>query len=66
MGGYKFVRRVRYGTTPEYKNLPIIILTSKDTDSNVEKARSHKIDGFIVKPPKRDDLDRHIRRLLGL
>ena len=66
MDGYEFVRRVRYGTVPEYKKLPILILTGKDTDSNVEKARIHKIDGFIVKPATLEDLDRHIRRVMGL
>lgn len=42
------------------------MLTSQDTEKNVEKAPIHKIDGFIVKPPKLDDLELHLRRVLGL
>ena len=64
--GYEFVRKVRYGEVPKYKDLPILILTGKDTDQNVQKARFHKINGFIVKPPNADDLERMLRKALGL
>ena len=66
MGGYEFVRKVRYGAVPKYKDVPILILTGKDTDENAQKARFHKIDGFIVKPPNAEDLERKLRKALGL
>ncbi len=64
--GYELVRKVRYGAVPKYKDVPILILTGKDTDQNVQKARFHKINGFIVKPPNAEDLERKLRKALGL
>ena len=40
------------------------MLTGKDTDKNVQSARIHKIDGFLVKPAKMDSLMAAIRRAL--
>jgi len=65
MDGYELTRRIRYGTVPQYKDIPILILTGQDTDTNVKKARIHKIDGFIVKPPKKDQLEILLKKSLG-
>lgn len=65
MNGYEFVRKVRFGAVPGYKDLPIIMLTGKDTDKNVQSARIHKIDGFLVKPAKAEPLKAAIRRILN-
>jgi len=64
MDGYEFVRKVRYGVVPGCKDVPIVMLTGKDTDKNVQSARIHKIDGFLVKPAKMDSLMAAIRRAL--
>lgn len=64
MNGYEFVRKVRFGAVPGYKDLPVIMLTGKDTDKNVQSARIHKIDGFLVKPAKAESLKAAIRRVL--
>jgi two-component system chemotaxis response regulator CheY len=66
MDGYELVRRIRYGTVPQYKDVPVLMLTGQDTEDNVQKARIHKIDGYIVKPPKVDQLEAHMKRALGL
>jgi len=66
MDGYELVRRIRYGAVPQYQAIPILMLTGQDTDKNVEKARIHKINGFIVKPPKVEDLERRMLDALGL
>ncbi|MBT3702915.1 MAG: response regulator [Alphaproteobacteria bacterium] len=66
MDGYELARRIRYGAVPQYQSVPILMLTGQDTESNVEKARIHKINGFIVKPPKVDDLEQRILEALGL
>ena len=65
MNGYEFVRRLRYGTLPAYKNVPVIMLTGKDTDKNIRSARIHKISGFVVKPPEVNILTDQIRRALA-
>ena len=66
MTGYEFARRVRYGTVPRFKDIPILILTGRATDENVRKARTHKINGFVTKPPTIDMLRVQIRDVLGL
>lgn len=66
MDGYELVRRIRYGIVPKYKDIPILMLTGQDTEKNVNKARIHKINGFIVKPPTADLLEIHMKKALGL
>ena len=66
MDGYELVRRIRYGVAPAHKDVPILVLTGKDTERNVRKARIHKIDGFIVKPPTAETLELHMRKALDL
>ncbi len=65
MTGYEFVRRVRYGTVPRYKDVPILILTGHATEKNVQRAHTHKIDGFVTKPVTVDLLKVQIRDLLA-
>ena len=38
MDGYELVRRIRYGVAPAHKDVPILVLTGKDTERNVRKA----------------------------
>ena len=66
MGGFELVRRIRYEVAPAHKDVPILVLTGKETERNVRKARIHKIDGFIVKPPTAEILELHTRKALGL
>ena len=39
MSGYEFVRRLRYGTVPGYKDLPVLILTDRRTSAAPGTAR---------------------------
>lgn len=64
MDGYELVRRIRYGTVPRFKDLPIIMLTGYDTEKNVQHGRVLRIDGFVVKPPDVKVFERKIRRVL--
>ncbi|NQU58221.1 MAG: response regulator [Rhodospirillales bacterium] len=66
MGGFEFVRQIRFGTLPAYKDVPIVMLTGKDTDKNAQSARIHKISGFLVKPAKPKTLENAIRHALGI
>ncbi len=65
MDGFEFARRLRYGTIPERKDIPILMLTGHDSDENVRKGRIHKINGFIVKPVMTDTLRSYMTRLFG-
>ena len=66
MTGYEFVRRVRFGIVPRFKDVPIVILTGHATEQNVQRARTHKINGFVTKPPTVDMLRLEIHAALGL
>tara|TARA_B100000315_G_scaffold76052_1_gene69608 strand:+ start:1121 stop:1543 length:423 start_codon:yes stop_codon:yes gene_type:complete len=66
MGGFEFIREVRYGTVPQFKDVPILVLTGKDNDQNINMARIHKIEGFLVKPPDIKTLERYIREIFDI
>ncbi len=66
MTGYEFVRQIRYGTVPRFKDVPIVILTGYATEKNVQRAHTHKINGFVTKPPTVDILRLEIHAALGL
>ncbi len=63
MKGYELVRRIRYGTVPKFKDVPILMLTAHDTARNVRQARVHKVSGFIPKTAMLEHLEKQIRRL---
>ena len=65
MDGWELARKIRYGVVPQYKEVPILMLTGQDTEDNVKKGRIHKIEGFIVKPPKADVLQSYLAKVLG-
>ena len=56
MSGYEFVRMLRYGTGPRFKDLPVLMLTGHDTPKNLRHARTHKIDGYLVRTPTAESL----------
>ena len=60
MSGYEFVRRLHYGTAPGYKGLPVLMLTGHETPKNLSRARTRKIDGFLVKRATAEALRRSI------
>ena len=56
MGGFELIRRIRFGAVPSYKEVPVVMLTGKDSDKNAQNARIHRVSGFLVKPPKANTL----------
>ena len=66
MDGYEFVRRIRLGAVQGYQEVPILMLTGDDSAANVQSAKVHKVDAFIVKPANADVLRRQMLHALGL
>lgn len=60
MDGFELARKVRYGIVEQYQKIPFLMLTGADTEDNIRKGRIHKIDGFIIKPPKAEQLRDHM------
>ena len=65
MNGFDFSHRVRQSDMRKYKEVPILMLTARDTDENVKRGQVYKIDAFLVKPPTEDMLRTNIIRALG-
>jgi CheY-like chemotaxis protein len=65
MDGYQFTRRLRLGAVPQYKDIPIIMLTGHYNEDYTKKAQAHRIQSFIVKPPSLDVLKMEIGKVLG-
>lgn len=66
MDGFELVRRVRFGAVAGLSQVPILVLTGRDTEDNTRSARIHKINGFIVKPPKLRPVALALRAALNL
>ncbi len=66
MNGFEFARRVRYGTVPRFKDLPILMLTGHTTEKHVQYARTHKVSRLIEKPLTADVLRVEIDHVLGI
>ncbi len=52
--GFEVVEWVR--AQPAYQNLPVVILTSSEHDTDREQARKLGVDEFLVKSPRLDQL----------
>lgn len=65
MDGFQLTRQIRWGAVSQYKDIPILMLTGQDTEENIQKGKVHRIQGFIIKPPKPDVLREHIVQALG-
>lgn len=66
LDGFELVRRIRFGTIDGLARVPILVLTGAGTEENTRLARIHKINGFIVKPPKKRQVALALRAALGL
>lgn len=66
MNGFEFARRVRYGTVPRFKDLPILMITGRTTEKHVQYARTHKVSRLIEKPLTADVLRVEIDHVLGI
>ena len=62
MDGLKFLSLIRQ--QDDYKNIPVIILTTEGDDDNREKGQSLGADGFIVKPFEASNLIETIQKVL--
>ena len=61
--GYQVVEMMK--KNPSYRNIPIIMLTSRDSLMDKLKGKLSASDAYITKPVKEDDLMVHVSRFLG-
>ncbi len=63
MKGYELVSRIRGGSVPKFKDIPILMLTAHDSADNLQKAHDHSVSGFVPKTEMLEHLERQILRL---
>ncbi|MEN6615865.1 MAG: response regulator [Syntrophorhabdus sp.] len=63
LDGIGLIKEVR--TKPEYKFIPIVMLTTESQDSKKQEGKSAGATGWIVKPFKPDQLLAVVKKVLG-
>ncbi|NDC37585.1 MAG: response regulator [Proteobacteria bacterium] len=63
MNGYELLTKLR--TSPEFEELPVIMITAKDTDQDVLEGYQHGADYYITKPFTARQLEYGIRIFLA-
>ena len=64
MNGFELSRRIRFGAVPQFKDIPIMILSGELNDDNLRRARTHKVDALVSKPPSVDVLRLELQAML--
>ena len=64
MDGLEFVRQLQ--TMPKLKGVPVVMITTEGSESNVVQALSLGAKGYIRKPFTPDQVKEHVLPVLGL
>ncbi|MDR3764979.1 MAG: response regulator [Acidobacteriota bacterium] len=64
MDGLEFVRQVQ--TVEKLRNIPVVMITTEGSESNVVQALSLGAKGYIRKPFTPDQVKEHVLPVLGL
>ena len=62
MDGFEFIETIR--KTDDYKNLPIIILSSEKSEESIQKGKSVGADSYLVKPFNAKMIQYHVAKFL--
>jgi two-component system chemotaxis response regulator CheY len=63
MGGIELIKEVR--AKPQYKFMPIVMLTTESQDSKKQEGKAAGATGWIVKPFKPEQLLAVVKKVLG-
>lgn len=66
MGGYELARRIRFGSVPKFKDVPIIMVTGHNCEEYERRARVYRLNGYVVKSPNTEIFRLRIMEALGL
>ena len=61
--GFQACRELK--SLPQFSAIPVVMITSKDTDSDKFWARQQGADGYVVKPFTKEQLLGEVQRFLG-
>ncbi len=63
MDGFEFIETIR--KTEDYKNLPIIILSSEKSEESIQKGKAVGADSYLTKPFNAKMIQYHVAKFLG-
>ena len=63
MNGFEATRKIT--SNPETKHIPVVILTTKDQETDKVWAKRQGAIGYIVKPPKKESLLEKVEEVLS-
>lgn len=61
--GFQACRELK--SHPEFNTIPVVMITSKDTDSDKFWAKQQGADGYVVKPFTQEQLLTQVQKFLG-
>lgn len=61
--GFQACRELK--SHPEFSTIPVVMITSKDTDSDKFWAKQQGADGYVVKPFTQEQLLTQVQKFLG-
>lgn len=64
LDGWGFVSKIRLGAVPDYKNVPIYMMTARGSEENEQKSRYKKVNGYALKPPRKDVISKILDEIL--
>jgi twitching motility two-component system response regulator PilH len=63
LDGFKATRKIT--KSPETKSIPVVIVSSKNMESDIAWAKMQGAKAFLVKPVKREELINTVKGLIG-
>lgn len=63
INGYDLYEKIR--TNPKLRHIPVVIVTSLDPETEIPKAKSRRVNGFISKPVSMRELPIYLAKVLN-
>ncbi|MFV0531234.1 MAG: response regulator [Flavobacteriales bacterium] len=62
MNGFEFLEAIK---NTRYEKIPLFILTTSNSDQDIEKSKEYKIKGYVVKPIRYEDYKSEIKQIFN-
>ncbi|APD07476.1 hypothetical protein UJ101_01969 [Flavobacteriaceae bacterium UJ101] len=62
MNGFEFLEAIK---NTEYEKIPVIILTTSNSDQDIEKSKEYTIKGYVVKPIRYEDYKLEMKHIFN-
>lgn len=63
MNGFELTEKIRTGTTNE--KVPIVVLSTEESDKSKEEGKKMGVSAWVVKPPQAETLVKVVKHFLG-